>query len=270
MDGVQIDPLLAEMTLARLGLQPLLGGKPRRLGRRAPDIGREMQRLIDGFLASSKRAPLSPDPPFDFDEVSKLIDGSSADRASEALRAAVPDQDMFDAIEQAATKMVETLHSELPQTTREDIYGTVIEPGSDLDVARFARAWSVANDPLIALRDLAEGSLTTDMVQALAMFWPSLYQMAQAYVREALADMRAKRPGPPPWELEPRRDRLLRLFMGVPYVDPEIAADYQALFAQGAAQQKPQQPTEAGETAPGADVKQLDTKDALATPGQAQ
>lgn len=257
MEDADLGQLAAETALAHLGLKPVLEGAPR-LSRRPVDLGKQIRALLAAFLASPKRAPLQPDPPFDFDEVTKLLDESGTEPQLQALRAAVPG-DLGDAVKNQATKTILALREQIPRTVHQDVMGTKQTPGTDMDVARFARSWAVATDPLIVLRDLCEGSLTSDQVEAFATYWPQLYAAAKDAVIDGLTDMRTARPK---WELEPRRDALLRKFMGLEPVNTEVAADFQALYAQMTAEPP------AADKAPGASVNQLNVEGMLETPGQ--
>jgi hypothetical protein len=265
-----MDPLElgAEITLAGVGIVPILQGKPK-LPAHPPNLPKEIRALVLKFLASPAPARLEDLPPFDWDEVHALLDRAASEEGTkanvDALHAAIPGE-LGDGVEHTATAIISALQEAFPAATsvREDIVGTIVTPGPEMAVARFARMWSVALDPLIPLRDLCQGSITTDMVQAMTLFWPALYEMAKTEVAMQVAEMRTKRPK---WEPEPRRARLLKMLMGQPYVNVELAADFQQLYAQQADAKAAAAPAGGGG---GGSKKPAEVgEDSMLTPGQA-
>jgi hypothetical protein len=251
--------LAAETLLAAVGLLPILKGKPKLPAMPPKSPARQLRTLIDRFLARPGVEPLSDIPDFDYDEVVKLLDGAGTEAQVGALFDAIPSHELGDAVKNRATGMITALQQGLPRAGRQEVWGTTAIRPREMAIARYARTWSVANDPMIVLRDLTEGSLTSDMVEAFTTFWPAFYAASKVQVLDAIAELRTKRPT---WELEPRRDRLLRMFMGVPALNLELAADLQKLYAAQA--QKPPAPKK---SAPGTEDK-AGGASPLLTPGQ--
>ncbi len=61
---------------------------------------------------------------------------------------------------------------------------------SDTDINRFSQRLLVANDPLIVIKALEDGSLTQPMMETLQEIYPVVYQAIQAKIMEAAADQK--------------------------------------------------------------------------------
>jgi hypothetical protein len=256
-------PVAVETALMAVGLPAILRGEPRYgvLQRdEASRIPKQIKALVRKFLANPKREPLADLPPFDYTEVATLINNSGTQEQIEALHSAFPDRDLGEQVRLAATRILAVIKPTLPKRTVQTATGTVAVPPTDIESARIARAWSVACDPRIVLRDLCEQSLSPDMVKSMRAFYPGLYDVAKEAVAANLTAIKAKRPK---WELEGTRGRLLRMLLGLPPLSLGLAADLQRLYSQAPA------PNAAGaKPAAGANIGKLDLKGNLQTPGQ--
>jgi hypothetical protein len=260
--------LHAETVLAAIGLKSILAAKPRKwsatVEEEAAAIPKKIRAHLSKFLTGRPEA--ADMPAFEFDEVAKLLkppdeDAPSGPTQAAALVQAIPDHELAQDVAATATLIVNALREKLPLRTRMTWpFGDVPDPPLPLDEASFRRAWLVATDPTSVARDLAEGSLTTDMAQALAAFYPQIYQYTTATLTELAIAMRGKRPN---FELDADRDRLARVLLQMEDELP-LAADVQAMYAQGGGQ--PAAP--AREKAKVSRLK-LDPAD-LQTPGQKQ
>lgn len=226
--------LRSESVLAAMGLEGILKAKPRRYSatveEEAAAIPKKIRAHLSRFLAG--RAEVADLPPFDYDEVVALVnpkdDGPDQHQQAQALAAAIPDHELAQDVAAVVTIIMTALRQTLTTRTRMTWpFGEVNEPPLSADEGAARRAWLVATDPTAVARDLAEGSLTGDMAQALATFYPALYQYTTATLTELAVAMRAKRPG---FELDDDRDRLARVLL---QMDDELplAADVQAMYA---------------------------------------
>src|SRR6185437_8894667 len=256
-------PVAVETALVAVGLPAILRGEPRygvAQQDQARRIPRQIKALVRKFLADPERAELADLPPFDYAEAATLLNNAGAPEQVEALHAAFPHRELGEQVRLAATRILAVLKPTLPHRTVQTATGTVAVPPTDIEAARIARAWSVACDPLIVLRDLLEQSLCPDMVKAMAAFYPGLYGLVKEAVGETLTAIKAKRPK---WDLDGTRGRLLRMLLGLPPLSLALAADLQRLYAQA-----PPPSAAVAKPAPGASVAKLDLGGKLQTPGQ--
>lgn len=259
IDEETAQALATEITLAAVGLVPILEGKPR-LPAHPPNLPKEIRKLVLEFLAHPKASPLTDLPPFDWQQAYQLLEGTGTEAHIEALRSAIPGP-LGNMVHDRATVIIAALAQQLPKSTREDGIGaTIVEPGPDMAVDRFRRMWAVALDPMVVLRELCDGSVSSDMVLAFAQFWPALYDVTKQQLLDGVAEMRTKRAT---WDPEPRRARLIRTLLMLAPVNFDVAADFQQLYAQQAAAKAAQAPAPKKKSATAAK-----DPDSMLTPGQ--
>lgn len=255
--------LRAETTLAAMGLEGILRAKPRRYSQSVENEAAAIPKRIRGHLARflAGRTEADDMPPFDYDEVAALInptdDGPDQHEQAQALVAAIPDHDLAQDVAVVVTIILNALRAKFPQRSRATWpFGDIPEAPLPGDEAAIRRAWLVATDPTAVARDLAEGSLTADMAQALATFYPAIYQFTTGALAELAVALKAKRPS---FELDHDHDRLARMLL---QMEPELplAADVQAMYESGGAQSEAQ-------TRPRTARLDIDTEQ-LKTPGQ--
>jgi hypothetical protein len=75
------------------------------------------------------------------------------------------------------------------------------------DIARFSRYWETVNNPLTAIKALADGTLTEEHVEALKVVYPGMYADLQQQVFEMMREAKT----PPPYDKRAQLDRLLSL-----------------------------------------------------------
>lgn len=250
-----MDPLRAEIVLASIGLIPILEAKPEL---ELKPIEKEIGQKVRDFLAHPHREPLDDVPDVDYRRVSKLLSGDPG-RMAQALYALMPDE-MGQAVANQASRIGAALYQQLPRTVRPELLGASVGPGSASQLDRFARAWSVATDPVVVLRDLAQHSLSSDMVAAFAAFYPALFDFTKETVIDEISTLKAKRPA---WDLDDARDRLTRMLLQLPTQDLDLAADFQQLYAGAGGAPSANAPARPR-------AGKLDTKGTLETPGQKQ
>ncbi len=252
-----IDPA-GELATVAIGLPHIFKGVPHwGVGKaeEAAAIPREIKRRIRAFIASPSPEPVADLPPFDYDEVRELLDTLEA-RAQEVTETLfdVLGSELAAPVTEVATKASFYLRSKLPRNIRSEITGNVPVSPANSAVARFARTWAVACDPLIVLRDLEEHSLTPAQVQDLAELYPAISEATKAAALEVLIARKAESPT---WDLDRPRDAQLRMLLGAPPRDLGLTDDIQAIYATA-----PPPPT-AAQARGGADLKT-----SLETPGQ--
>lgn len=253
---------LPEAELVAVGLEAVLSGAPKWTGAieaQAEALPGQIGKLVRAFLAQAE--PADPDklPPFDYHHVRALLDGMETDapELARALFSAIPDPTFAQDLADAATRLAHMLRAKMPRRVRSTVSGDTPEIPCDTDVARFARTWAVACDPLIVLRDLGEQTISTDQARDLEAYYPDLFALAKRAVVDGLIAVKAKRPR---WELDGPRERALRILLGSPAHDLGLAADLQALYAA----------TPAAPSPAAAEIGKIRNQADLETPGQKQ
>lgn len=256
-----MEPIVPECALAVIGLPAVLRGEARwGIGRQdeAIAIPRAIERALRAFLGRGEPGETADLPPFDYEATRALLDDAegNAAQAVAALVATITDSELAQGVIDLATGQMHMLTSKMPRNVRDDLTGAVPCLPSPTEVARFARCWHVAADPMVVFRDLEDHSLAFDQALAFAAFFPELYETTKALIVELLTTMKAKRKT---WTLDRPREHLLRILIGAGDHNTELATDFQTAYAQDeAARAQPQQ------TTPG----KLKTKNVEGTPGQ--
>lgn len=128
-----------------------------------------------------------------------------------------------------------------------------IEP-SRQEYARFLRAWTAVNNPLVLLDQLNAGAVSSDAVDAVAAVFPALYGTFQPEVRQALFARKLRNSS---YIIPSAKDRELCRLLQIPIVPGALAKELQGAFEKAAAD-KP---------GPGADVtKPSQTAQSYQTP----
>jgi hypothetical protein len=248
-----------DSVLATVGLESILRGEPRRYTKAAAEEAAGIPRAIKTALTDlltndfERAAKL---PPFKYDDVNDLLTASGTPEQIEALQKALGDPALAADVTDAATRAIQYLNTQLPRRVRETLTGSDVVPPSGQDLAQFRRAWLVATDPMIVLRDLKEGALSKDMVATLATVYPDLYAEIRRQVTERLIAMKAKRKT---WTPSRAKEQQLAVLMQIDSGDAADMAQIQSFYA------SPQNPQNPGKAAPS--KLNLDTED-LETPGQ--
>jgi hypothetical protein len=253
-------PLAVDCALATVGLDSILRGEPRytkEMAEKAAGLRGAVTRALNAYLASTEFEDAAPNPPFDYDEVNKLLTDSGKPQQVKALHDAIPDQALAAGVLDAASRAIQYLNSRIPRRVVTSLVGSDVVPPSRQDQAEFARAWWVACDPMIVLRDMQEQSLTEDMVTTLATLFPALYLDIKQQVHARLVAMKAKRKR---WVPSSKKSAQLARLMQVSPDDLADVAAIQATFAPA---------TPAAPAAPSGGLPRLNIKtDDLQTPGQ--
>lgn len=230
-----MDPLLGEVATAAIGIDSILRGKASYgLGKEgiAGSLPTNLARLVGAYIRRTEPAPLSELPEFDYQDVSALLANAGKPEQGQRLQEAIGDPELGGAVEETATRIIETLQQALPARTVETLTGSVPVPPSAQELAKFRRAWQVAVDPLVVLRDLNEDAMSLDQVQALEAMYPTLYALIKPAVVKTVADEKAKRPS---WEPGYRKESRLRVLLQLPRAE-SLMSDVQALYAQSKAE----------------------------------
>jgi hypothetical protein len=219
--------LASESVLAAVGLDQVLDGRPTYNQEQQADAAKFAQRvraLLLKFMGGAT-SPVSDLPDFDYERVSKLLnadDDANTERTAKLHQLLPPE--MSDEVLATASRIVGMLEENFPRRVWKTSARVHTDPPEPFQLGRFQRRWAVACDPMIVLRDLIEGQLDLDEVQALADFYPDLYQAVLDQVDDAIATMKARRGDK--WDLDAKQDRAIKTLVQAPTFDPALAADY--------------------------------------------
>jgi hypothetical protein len=233
--------LQSEATLAAIGVEPILEGKPRFNQEQQNDaraLADRMRALVLRFLSGAEDEPADL-PAFDYKTTADLLDNVGEEQ-THGLVTLLPEP-LADEVEADATRLIHYLQGALPRSVRKSMVKATNDPPEPFELGRFRRKWAIANDPTIVLRDLLSASIDSAGVQALAQMFPATYQALTGpggIVDEAIATMKSRRGDR--WDLSISRDRLLRVLMQTEDADLDLATDFARAAAAGAGTAEPQ------------------------------
>lgn len=255
-----LDPMDVEAALAVLGADNVLCAEPkwsRKQARDARDLPKTMREAFDKYFASDGFESSEALPPFDYDEVLKLVSAGQTPEQVEALNAAVPDKELAMELGIDANRVLTWANQSLPRAPRQSLTGTKLDPPDPESLAQFRTRWQVACDPMVVVRDVLEGCLDADQVATVALLYPSLYaEMRQACVDAMTA---AAMEHGKDWEPSPDKEGYVRTLLQQAPTDLALAASVQQAY---------QQQTAAKPKAKRAPSQRASADDAELTPGQ--
>ena len=253
--------LESELTVASMGLAPILRAKPRigvGQGDTAANWLPRARALLLRFLGGGSE-DASEQPSFDYKDVSELLGGGGGGgRArSDALYTVLPPEQVDDVVA-SATKAVNYLQQSIPKRVWRTAVNAHVDPPGPIDMDRFRRRWLVASDPFVVLRDLLAARIDPVMVDAFTEMYPELYKALQAVTDDAIATMKSRRGEK--WDLNSVRDRDLKTLLRAPAINLGIVD----ALAQA------QEPIDQGQPAGGPKAKAVNGSltDAERLPGQ--
>lgn len=254
-------PLDVESVLAAVGVDKILQGKPTFLRRQfieARDLPKKMREAFDKFYESDKFEPAEEQPPFDYDEVLKLVSQKTiTPEQTDALATVMPDADMAMELGIEAGRVLTWADQSIPRNLQLGFTGTKTDPPSDESTQQFRTRWQVACDPMTVVRDVLEGCVDADQVSTLALLYPTLYQT----MRQAEADARTAAAMKHGKDWDPSSDKVsqIQTLRQEIQFDPGLSAAVQQSYA---AQSKPAAPR------PKRPARTAQSNDADMTPGQ--
>lgn len=229
-------PISGEALLAVTGIRGILERTPKRITMADKDaaerLPREIRRSIRRFL-DDEGGPrkVSRIAPFDYQWALEHIQAALEPHHVEAIAESFRPEDHEVAADylRVAQNVIHYLQSILPIRTEETMSQSFSLDPSDTEIARFRRAYDVANDPMVILRDMeGSGALIPEQVNHLKMCYPDLHGFIQARMGTGLAEAMARhRKG---WKLSYRRDRLVQILFGTTTWSKDLASDLQSNF----------------------------------------
>lgn len=261
------DPFAIECIVAAIGIRPFVSKELQRVhgyhGERAGKVKADIDRKIYRFVQREEPEPTAELPDFDYDEVAALLDAETLPQHVEQQIAAFgEDGETALAVQVKATQMAAYLKGKLPRRVHISLTGPEYSRPPEIDIARFARMWSVACDPMIVLDDLNEFAVSRDMVAALGDLYPAIAATLQPAVQDAL--VRAKTVDPK-FSLWRQKETLLRVLTKQEAPNIALGKALAAVRAQEAAARKPPGPaggkakSDTGPTSESTAVQRIDT-----------
>lgn len=221
---------LGEDLLAQTGLSAYFNDAPLKFGvtmrKEALAIRQRMRATLRAFLTGGTefdRAKAMP--PFRFQRAVDLLSAPPTPEQMQRKLAKAEDPEAAELWQAVAQRSVAYLQAALPKRERETPVGPKLLPPSDMELARFRHAWEIAEDPMVMLEALAEGSLSRGMARQFAELWPDLYMELQSALPELLIAIKTQRPG---YEIPWPREKQLRSLMGASW--GPMVQDMQAAF----------------------------------------
>ena len=241
---------VGDYLLAATGVRRVLAKKHRRITvadqERAEMLPREIRRGLTRFATDTggpKKAPHMG--PFDFDWVQEhlaeaLAGGDEAEPLSPALLEDLADAFRPEDHDEAASylgavrRVLPYLQSIMPTRSTPSVAGAQTYDPSDTEIARFRRAFDVADDPMVVVRDLEAGILVDDQLQHLRALYPTiggtdadpgtLKRTLGFVLARAITDKKS-------FKLPYRKELQAQLVYGTDTLPAGLAADLQANFA---------------------------------------
>lgn len=230
------DPMDVESALAAIGVDNVLRAEPkwsRKQAREARDLPKTMREAFDRYFAGDKFESSETLPPFDYDEVLKLVSAGQTPDQVAALNAAVPDRELAMEIGIDANRVVAWANQSIPRNPRTSDAGALVNDPPDPEaLAQFRTRWQAACDPMVVVRDMLEGCLDADQVATVALLYPSLY----AEMRQSCVDARtaATMEHGRDWEPSPEKAGYVNALLQQDPTDKALASSIQQSYQQQA------------------------------------
>lgn len=229
-------PIEVEATLAGIGVDNVLRAEPkwsRTQAKEARKLPEAMREAFDEFFKGDGFESSEKLPPFDYDEVLKLVSAGQTPEQTEALARAVPDKELAMELGIDANRVLTWANQSIPRAPRESLTGTKLDPPDPESAAQFRTRWQVACDPMVVVRDTLEGCLDADQVATVALLYPALY----AEMRQACVDalMAAAQEHGKDWEPSPEKEGYVKTLLQKTPTDLSLAASVQQAYQQQAA-----------------------------------
>jgi hypothetical protein len=226
-----VDALAIESLMATIGVESILKARPKLPKyaiKRAADYPKKIRRRVLKFLATSEFTEASDYPPLDYRALLELVSAGQTPEQAAALFAAVPDHEMATDLGIEAGRVITWANTAIPRQSRDSLAGPQVDEPDPQSLAQFQSLWEVACDPMVVLRDLAEGCLTPEQISTVALLYPSLYGEMRQAVTDAMVAM-AGRKGRG-WEPSDQKAAMVKLLRQEDGSDPTLAAAIQAIY----------------------------------------
>jgi hypothetical protein len=257
-------PLTGEAMLAATGVRRLLQARPKRITMadqdRAEMMPREIRRSCRRFVdATQGLGKLGKQDVFDYetilDEVQRSLEPEHLQAIADTFKP--EDHDLAADYLVQVQRVVPYLQSIMPVNTEETLYKTFTLDPSDSEIARFRRAFDIAEDPMTALRDMERGILVPDQIKHLEACYPQTYALMKETMANEMASALARKKS---WRLSYWRDRETQILFNAVTWNEQLASDCQSNFKLAANQPKQNPPSVATSSSKAASNLQTKTQ----------
>ena len=234
-------PLGVELFTAVAGPLRLLDAKLKPIGpaekEKAAETTTKIERELRGFLAGKVREQGEEPPERDYFATLELLASlpvtegpgglpayGDADRRA-TLTAEAGDPSLALQYLQQCDKVITFLNEALPRERWATLTGEEAVEPSRLEQSRFWRAWEIAEDPLVVLRDLREGIVVDDQVEVMKKLWPLTYAEMTSKLLDLMSEYKAKNPK---WDVDYSKERQVETFLQISRLDPDLVAQLQS------------------------------------------
>lgn len=237
-----IDPALL---VAVTGFIRFIEGNPKYLTvadlERAQAIPRKIRVAVKRYVSGEKWNGIDLEKVgFDWRKLSKAIGDFDAEDITlmEKLIDGLPDSSQISGgYVGALQRIVQYATDKMPRNADVQMTGIRERKPSPLDVYRWQRCVTIAEEPLYALRWLHDGRLTGAAVDCLGACYPSILEMMTSAIVDALATMQLNGA----WNLPRAKENQLSIFLGS-FAAPGLQQAIQSLLDEESAKQQSKSP----------------------------
>ena len=242
MDTTQINP---EALLAVVGVRRLISGDIGKITvadkNAAAMFPREVRRACARFCDPDAEIEKFKQGAFDFGKLSEQISaavnpdpeavGTIAPALAEDISAAFrpEDHDLAAGFLVVVQRVIPYLQSIMPSRTEQTMSRTVSYDPSDTEIARWRRAFDVADGAMIVLQDMERLALVADQVVHLSVCCPDTYALVKAMMGAEMAAALGRKKS---WKLSWQKDRQVQVLYQEDTFSSSLQQDLQASFAQ--------------------------------------
>jgi len=250
---------LPESLLAVTGIREILADSPPRITQamkaEAEMLPRDFRRELRRFVTFDESPRGRAVPPFDYrrylGQFSEALDTETGTVSPQLLEKIADgfrpeDSDLAAGYGACVARVLPYLQGLMPVRTELTVAKTYSFDPSDTEIAAFRRAFDVANDPRVILRDMAGGTLIPDQVGHFAACYPDMYSATKTMLGLAMADALAAKKS---WRLPWKKELMVQCLFQTDTFTPGMLADLQSRFAKPPS--KPQAPQSAPSKATG-------------------
>jgi hypothetical protein len=219
-----------DVLLMLLNIESLLGGK----GRVQKDTPEGVVKKINSInkfaldYLSSKSTKLEPSQRTisDWATIKSRLDTKLDDQKLLQYLDQLPPEVDQDEAAVAIAELIPKLKALLPINTSVTLTGLDEREPSDYEKSKFIRAVRVLENPMHVMDLIASDTITGTEIDALQLFYPSLYEALVASIVNALSDFSGKNGSSATLPLT--KNRTISMILGVPRVSPTQMAVFQA------------------------------------------
>jgi hypothetical protein len=235
-----IDP--AEALIFVTGLEPFLRHTSRDLGSaivRSETLPDALEAKIHLFLGRTEPADAADLPPFDFAEVTGLLDaGPAPGDIGKTMAAFGTNHALALDVGQQVTRMAGYLRQQIPRVKHVGLTGPEDLPPPRSEEFRFRRCWRAATDPMSLFDDLQAFAVSREQVKCFTALFPTIARELWPTIQQSLVRKRTQTEGK--WKAGRRQEVTLRVLGSQEGPMLTLAHALRPVFAEEQAQQNAQ------------------------------